>query len=89
MKFYTVYYQDEKGQNKCINVELLEQGLANLTNFKIEEGNPSKEFDSMLKAEQEAKNNKLGLHSTKIPPLCTYSDLIVAGKTKKKNLLIS
>ena len=87
MKFYTVYYQDEKGQNKCINVELLEQGLANLTNFKIEEGNPSKEFDSMLKAEQEAKNNKLGLHSTKIPPLCTYSDLIVAGKTKKKEFI--
>ena len=84
MKFYTVYYQDEKGQNQCINVELIENGLANLTNYKIEQGNPSKEFDSMLKAEQEAKKNKVGLHSTKVPPLCTYSDLIVAGKTKKK-----
>ena len=84
MKFYTVYYHNEKEEQKCINVELIENGLANLTNYKIEEGNPSKEFDSMLKAEQEAKNQKVGLHSSKVPPLCTYSDLIVAGKTKKK-----
>jgi staphylococcal nuclease domain-containing protein 1 len=55
MKFYSVYYTNEKEESKCINVELLENGLANLTNYKIEEGNPSKEFDSMLKAEQEAK----------------------------------
>ena len=48
MKFYTVYYQNEKGENKCINVELIENGLANLTNYKIEQGNPSKEFDSMM-----------------------------------------
>ena len=87
MKFYTVYYPDEKKQNICINVELIENGLANLTNYKIEEGNPSKEFDSMLRAEQEAKKNKVGLHSTKVPPLCTYSDLIVSGKTKKKEFV--
>ena len=60
MKFYTVYYPDDKKQNICINVELIENGLANLTNYKIEEGNPSKEFDSMLRAEQEAKKNKVG-----------------------------
>ena len=87
MKFYTVYYPDEKKQNICINVELIENGLANLTNYKIEEGNPSKEFDSMLRAEQEAKKNKVGLHSKKVPPLCTYSDLIVSGKTKKKEFV--
>ena len=87
MKFYTVYYPDDKKQNICINVELIENGLANLTNYKIEEGNPSKEFDSMLRAEQEAKKNKVGLHSTKVPPLCTYSDLIVSGKTKKKEFV--
>ena len=87
MKFYTVYYQNEKGENKCINVELIENGLANLTNYKIEQGNPSKEFDSMIKAEQEAKNQKVGLYSSKVPPLCTYSDLIVAGKTKKKEFI--
>ena len=87
MKFYTVYYPDEKKQNICINVELIENGLANLTNYKIEEGNPSKEFDSMLKAEQEAKNNKVGLHSTKVPALCTYSDLLVSGKIKKKEFV--
>ena len=66
---------------------LIENGLANLTNYKIEEGNPSKEFDSMLKAEQEAKNNKVGLHSTKVPALCTYSDLLVSGKIKKKEFV--
>ena len=87
MKFYTVYYPDEKKQNICINVELIQNGLANLTNYKIEEGNPSKEFDSMLKAEQEAKNNKVGLHSNKVPALCTYSDLIVSGKIKKKEFV--
>ena len=84
MKFYTVYYQNDKKENQCINVELIENGLANLTNFKIEQGNPSKEFDSMIKAEQEAKNQKVGIYSSKVPSLCTYSDLIVAGKTKKK-----
>ena len=87
MKFYTVYYVNEKGENKCINVELIENGLANLTNYKIEQGNPSKEFDSMIKAEQEAKNQKVGLYSSKVPSLCTYSDLIVAGKTKKKEFI--
>ena len=87
MKFYTVYYPDEKGENQCINVELIENGLANLTNYKIEQGNPSKEFDSMIKAEQEAKKAKVGLHSNITPPLCTYSDLIVAGKTKKKEFI--
>ena len=87
MKFYTVYYTDDKGESKCLNVELIENGLANLTNYKIEEGNPSKEFDSMLKAEQEAKKNKVGLFSTKVPPLCTYSDLISAGKIKKKEFV--
>ena len=55
MKFYTVYYQNEKDETECINIELINNGLANLTNYKIEEGNPSKEFDSMLKAEQLAK----------------------------------
>jgi hypothetical protein len=55
MKFYTVYYQNEKDETQCINIELIENGLANLTNYKIEEGNPSREFDSMIKAEQEAK----------------------------------
>ena len=87
MKFYTVYYQNEKNESECINIELIKNGLANLTNYKIEEGNPSQEFDSMLKAEQEAKKNKLGLFSTKVPPLCTYSDLISAGKTKKKEFI--
>ena len=87
MKFYTVYYQNEKGEDQCINVELIQNGLANLTNYKIEEGNPSKEFDSMLKGEQDAKNNKLGLYSPKTPPLCTYSDLLSSGKTKKKEFI--
>ena len=59
MKFYTIYYTNDKDESKCINVELIENGLANLTNFKIEEGSPSKELDSMLKAEQEAKKIKL------------------------------
>ena len=87
MKFYSVYYTNEKEESKCINVELLENGLANLTNYKIEEGNPSKEFDSMLKAEQEAKKNKVGLHSNKVPPLCNYSDLLSSGKIKKKEFI--
>ena len=86
MKFYTIYYTDDKNESKCINVELIENGLANLTNYKIEEGNPSKEFDSKLKAEQEAKKNKVGLYSKKVPPLCTYSDLLSSGKTKKKGI---
>ena len=87
MKFYTVYYQNEKNETECINIQLLKNGLANLTNYKIEEGNPSKEFDSMLKAEQEAKNKKVGLFSPKTPPLCTYSDLISSGKTKKREFV--
>ena len=87
MKFYTIYYTDDKNESKCINVEVIENGLANLTNYKIEEGNPSKEFDSMLKAEQEAKKNKVGLYSKKVPPLCTYSDLLSSGKTKKKEFI--
>ena len=87
MKFYTVYYTDEKDESHCINVEIIQNGLANITNYKIEEGNPSREFDAMLKAEQEAKKNKVGLHSPKAPPLCTYSDLITAGKTKKKEFI--
>ena len=70
MKFYTVYYQNEKDETQCINIELIENGLANLTNYKIEEGNPSREFDSMIKAEQEAKKHKVGLFSPKAPPLC-------------------
>jgi len=87
MKFYTVYYQNEKDETQCINIELLENGLANLTNYKIEEGNPSREFDLMLKAEQEAKKHKVGLFSPKAPPLCNYSDLMTAGKTKKKEFV--
>ena len=87
MKFYTVYYQNDKNETECINVEIIKNGLANLTNYKIEEGNPSKEFDSMLKAEQEAKNNKIGLYSPKTPPLCTYSDLLASGKLKKKEFI--
>jgi len=87
MKFYTIYYTNDKDESKCINVELIENGLANLTNFKIEEGSPSKELDSMLKAEQEAKKNQVGLYSKKTPPLCTYSDLLSSGKTKKKEFV--
>ena len=87
MKFYTVYYPNEKDEQKCLNVELLQHGLANLANYKIENGNPSKEFDNMMKAEQDAKNNKQGLFSSKVPPLCTYSDLISANKTKKKEFV--
>ena len=87
MKFYTIYYTNDKDESKCINVEIIENGLANLTNFKIEEGNPSKEFDSMLKAEQEAKKNQVGLYSKKTPPLCTYSDLLSSGKLKKKEFV--
>ena len=87
MKFYTVYYTDDKGESQCINVEIIKNGLANIANYKIEEGNPSREFDAMLKAEQEAKKNKVGLFSPKVPPLCTYSDLITAGKTKKKEFI--
>ena len=87
MKFYTVHYPDEKGENKCINVELIENGLANLTNYKIEEGNPSKVFDLMLKAEEEAKKKKIGIYSSKTPDLCNYSDLISSGKTKKKEFI--
>ena len=87
MKFYTIYYTNDKDESKCINVELIENGLANLTNFKIEEGSPSKELDSMLKAEQEAKKNQVGLYSKKTPPLCTYSDLISSGKTKKREFV--
>jgi staphylococcal nuclease domain-containing protein 1 len=87
MKFYTVYYQNDKNETECINIDLIKNGLANLTNYKIEEGNPSKEFDLMLKAEQEAKNNKIGLFSPKAPPLCTYSDLLSSGRTKKKEFI--
>ena len=87
MNFYTVYYQNDKDETECINVEIMKNGLANLTNYKIEEGNPSKEFDLMLKAEQEAKNNKIGLFSPKTPPLCNYSDLVSAGKIKKKEFI--
>jgi len=87
MKFYTVYYQNEKDETQCINIELIENGLANLTNYKIEEGNPSREFDSMIKAEQEAKKHKVGLFSPKAPPLCNYSDLMTSGKTKKKEFI--
>ena len=42
----------------------------------------------MLKAETAAKSKKIGIYSPKTPPLCTYSDLLASGKTKKKNLLI-
>ena len=87
MKFYTVYYQNKKDETQCINIELIENGLANLTNYKIEEGNPSREFDSMIKAEQEAKKHKVGLFSPKAPPLCNYSDLMTSGKTKKKEFI--
>ena len=87
MKFYTIYYQNEKDETECINVELISNGLANLTNYKIEEGNPSKEFDSMLKAETAAKSKKIGIYSPKTPPLCTYSDLLASGKTKKKEFV--
>jgi len=87
MKFYTIYYTNDKDESKCINVEIIENGLANLTNFKIEEGGPSKEFDAMLKAEQEAKKNQVGLYSKKTPPLCTFSDLLSSGKIKKKEFV--
>ena len=87
MKFYTVYYQNGKDETECINVELIQNGLANVTNYKIEEGNPSKEFDLMLKGEQAAKQNKVGLYSPKTPPLCNYSDLLASGKTKKKEFI--
>jgi len=87
MKFYTIYYTNDKNEFKCINVEIIENGLANLTNFKIEEGNPSKEFDSMIKAEKEAKKNKVGLFSKKTPPHCTYIDLQISGKTRKKEFI--
>ena len=83
MKFYTVYYN--KGDDEvCANVVLLENGLASLAVFKIEEGEPSKELDAMRTAELKAKEKKCGLHSNKNPPNANYSDLISSNKNKKK-----
>ena len=88
MKFYTVYYQNEKDETECINVELLSNGLANLTNYKIEEGNPSKEFDSMLKAETAAKSKKIGIYSPKTPLYVHIVIYLHQEKQRKKNLFI-
>ena len=89
MKFYTVYYTVENKktkttEEKCANIALIENGLANISMFKIDEGEPTKEIDSMRAAESQAKSKKVGLYSLKTPPLANYSDLISAGKNKKK-----
>jgi staphylococcal nuclease domain-containing protein 1 len=94
MNFYTVYHtvdnQKNKdfGSEKCVNVELCLNGYANLSPVKKTEiGKPSKEYEEMKKAEDEAKTKQLGLHSKKIPPIPNYSDLISAQKLKKKEFI--
>ena len=87
MKFYTIYYKDDNDIEKCINVELIEKGFANLITYKLEEGDPSKEIDNMREAEEYAKSKKIGIFSPKIPPFANFSDLLTANKTKKKEFV--
>ncbi|MCQ2819654.1 MAG: thermonuclease family protein [archaeon] len=93
MNFYTVYHTvDNKkskdyGIEKCINVELCENGYATLTTYEIDNGHPTQEVENMMNGEQSAKEKKVGIHSKKIPPIINYSDLIIASKAKKKEFI--
>ena len=87
MRFYTIYYTDNNKNEKCLNVDLIENGLANLVTFKIEDGEPSKELNNMRNAEQKAKDNKIGIYSPKMPNQTNYSDLVGAPKIKKKSFV--
>lgn len=90
MIFYTVYYKvdTEKnrdfGKERCANVDILYNGLANIVTFKVDEGQPSRELDKMRAAEAAAKERKVGLYSNRTPPSSAFSDLIFAAKIKKK-----
>ena len=54
LEYIPFVYQDENDKSQCINIEIIQNGLANITNYKIEEGNPSIEFDAMLKADRKS-----------------------------------
>lgn len=82
MNFYTVYLD-----STCINALLVEKGFAFFSSFKIEEGNPSKELNTIRSAELTAKEKKINIHSPKTPPIPSYSDLISANKNKKKEFI--
>ena len=87
MRFYTVYYHDDKNNERCLNVDLIENGYANIVTFKIEDGEPTKELDNMRIAEQNAKDKKNGIYSPKTPIIYNYSDLVGANKSKKKEFV--
>ena len=73
-------------KEKNVNVELLECGYAGYMIPKVDE-DISKYLDSYQIAEKTAKEKKVGIHSTKIPPNANYSDLTTSNKTKKRELV--
>ncbi|EAY18501.1 hypothetical protein TVAG_083540 [Trichomonas vaginalis G3] len=66
--FATVYIG-----SKCVQEELVAQGLA--TVFTSRNNKPSDRIDSMMRAEDDAKSKRIGLHATKLPNAAAFNDL--------------
>ena len=86
MDFYSVFLL-ENDTKININQEVIEKGLALCNSPKGNDKESSKYLDKYIEAEIKAKEQKLGIHSTKIPGNPNYCDLISANPKKKKEFI--
>ena len=86
MNFFTVFKISEKEgvSDVNINTELIKLGYAQYVTPKVDEQNVSKHLSAYSEAFAEAKEKKIGIHSTKSPGVYNYSDLFAANKQKVK-----
>jgi len=87
MNFFSVIKISEKegASDVNINAELIKHGYASYVTPKVDDTqNASKYLDQYSGAFTEAKEKKVGVHSTKSPGVYNYSDLFAANKQKVK-----
>lgn len=59
--------------SKCVNEELVAAGFA--TCLVSKNNKPSDRIDNMMRAEEDAKAKKIGLHADKVPSAAAFNDL--------------
>lgn len=86
MDFYSVFIL-ENDTKININQEMIEKGLAVCNSPKGNDKDSSKYLDKYIEAELKAKEQKLAIHSSKMPGNPNYCDLISANSKKKKEFI--
>ncbi len=86
MNFFTVSIISDKDNDVNINAQLIKRGYANYVTPKVDDQNTSNHLDLFNSCFSEAKEKKVGIHSTKDPGLFNYSDLFAANKQKIKEV---